>query len=135
MLMFMLCYIMLCYCVINSTTLLFMINKYKWFSKFTKLQEPLRECNLRTFKLMSTKIKNFMITLSHFYWHTCYLLNKTRNCMRMGNSKVIACSPKLCQKLFHRNATSVCAFSSNFTCKNIQICLVWVCLCVVAMGT
>ena len=31
-----------------------MINRYKWFSQFSKLHDPLGECNLRTVKVTST---------------------------------------------------------------------------------
>ena len=32
----------------------FVINRYEWFWKFSKLYEPLGECNLRIFKITST---------------------------------------------------------------------------------
>ena len=32
----------------------FVINRYEWFWQFSKLHEPLGECNLRTFKITST---------------------------------------------------------------------------------
>ena len=32
----------------------FVINRYEWFWKFSKLHEPLGKCNLRIFKITST---------------------------------------------------------------------------------